>query len=66
MTLGALGVAVDLPEAELASVLEWLVSAGVVRRDPDPWIDTTGINTAVYHLTRRAYPRVPRQRRHPN
>jgi DNA-binding IclR family transcriptional regulator len=64
MTLCALGVAVDIPEAELKSVLERLVSAGVVRRQGQPWTDTTGLNAPIYHLARRAYPPVPRPRRH--
>jgi hypothetical protein len=50
MTLLALGLAVNLPEGRLHTILEGLVRSGQVRRRGTPSSTIPGPRTAHYHL----------------
>lgn len=63
MTLFALGVAVDLPEQDLQTVLDRLVSSGHVRRTGECGYATLGSASPRYRLARRSPFVVPAQRR---
>jgi hypothetical protein len=74
MTLLALGLAVNLPEGRLHTILEGLVRSGQVRRRGTPSSAIPGPRTAHYHLasgrhsavpgmtSRRAFTEQPRER----
>jgi hypothetical protein len=72
LSVCGLGIAVDIPEAELTSVLDTLVSDGVVRRrgqgqpqdlgQGQTWIHTPGRSAPTYHMAQRGNPIVPSPR----
>jgi DNA-binding IclR family transcriptional regulator len=59
MTLLALGLAVNLPEGRLHTILEGLVRSGQVRRRGTPTSAIPGPRTAHYHLASGRHATVP-------
>jgi hypothetical protein len=59
MTLLALGLAVNLPEGRLHTILEGLVRSGQVRRRGTPTSAIPGPRTAHYHLASGRHSTVP-------